>query len=328
MTISAIIPAYHPRNIKECVLAIVLSRYKPHEIILVDDNSKTDYFKGIEQYCKIIKLDKHSGAARARNAGALASKGELLCFIDSDVLVFEDTLELIASIFRKDPEISAVQTTCIDRCGFVNFASQYQNLYFHYNTITVREKYLATIIGHCFAVRRKDFDLAGGFDEEIVGASVEDGNFGLKLYKLNKKIYLDQGIKIWHKRSLSPLTIINKMFTKSSDKIYTLLKSGDLFKVNPDKTEHSKMKIAAILAALLSALSLISSIFFPQILFVALFILLAYLLCSGQFVFFCLRKNGSIFAVKVVLFHYLNCFSSSLGIIWGLFRFLKYRFIE
>ncbi|MDD5355124.1 MAG: glycosyltransferase [Candidatus Omnitrophica bacterium] len=328
MTISAIIPAYRPHNIKECVLAIADSSYKPYEIILVDDNSQADYFKDIRQYCKIIKLDKHSGPARARNAGARASNSELLCFIDSDVLVFEDTLELIASIFRKDPEISAVQTACIDRCSFGNFASQYQNLYFHFNTIRVKEKYLATIIGHCFAVRKKDFDLVGGFDEGIRGASVEDGNFGLNLYKLNKKIYLDKGIKVQHKSCLSPLAVISKMFMKSSDKIYTLLKGGDIFKVNLDKTEHSKLKITAILMSLFFASSLIGAIFSPRLLIPSLFILMVYVCCSWKFVYFCFRKNGPIFAIRVALFHYLNCLFASFGIVYGLLRFFKYRFIK
>ncbi|MFZ2602421.1 MAG: glycosyltransferase family 2 protein [Candidatus Omnitrophota bacterium] len=328
MTISAIIPAYRPHNIKECISAIVNSEYKPLEIILVDDNSGINYFKDIEQYCKIIKLDKHLGPARARNVGARASNSELLCFIDSDVLVFEDTLELIVSVFKKDPGISAVQTICTDRCSFVNFASQYQNLYFHFNTMTVKEKYLATIIGHCFAVRKKDFDLAGGFDEGIKEASVEDGNFGFNLYKHKKKIYLDKGIEIEHRSYLSAVRVIKKMFMKSSDKVYTLLRDKNLFKINPDKTEHSKRKIAAILASLFLALSLITAVFFSQFLFVSLIILLVYLVCSWQFIYFCFQKKGLIFAIKVAIFHYVNCLFGSFGVIHGLFRFLKHKLIK
>jgi len=325
MTISTIIPAYRPANIKECILAIANSEHKPLEIILVDDNSGTDYFKDIEQYSRIIKLEKRSGPARARNIGAKASSGDLLCFIDSDVIVFKNTLGLIKSTFEKFLEISAVQTMCTDSCKFTNFVSQYQNLYFYFNINAVREKYLATIIGHCFAVRKNDFDLAGGFDESIKNASVEDGNFGLNLYSRKKRIYLDKNIKIEHKSYVGAGKVIEKMFTKSSDKVYTLLRDKNLFKINPNKTEHSKRKIIAILISPFLLLGLTVPVFWPQLLLTFLLILVVYLLCSGPFIYFCFRKKGIIFAVKVVIFYYINCLLGFCGIAQGLFRFFKYE---
>lgn len=328
MTISVIIPAYRPRCIKECISAILNSGYKPSEIILVDDNSGIDYYNDVKQYCKIIKLDKRFGPAKARNIGAFASDSDLLCFIDSDVIIFQNTLGLIKSVFEKNLGISAVQTICIDNCRFNNFASQYQNLYFYFNIKTIKEEYLATIIGHCFAVKNTDFHSVGGFDESIKDATVEDGNFGLSLYRHNKLIYLDKNIEVEHMSYLSISKVIKKIFIKSSDKIYTLLRDKSLFKINPNKTEHSKMKIVSVLASLFLVLSLIVSAFFLKTLFISLIILLVYLICSWQFIYFCFQKKGLIFAIKVAAFHYVNCLFSSLGLSYGLFRFLSIKNIK
>ncbi len=328
MAISVIIPAYRPHSIKECISAIVNSEHKPMEIILVDDNSGINYFKNIEQDCKIIKLDKRSGPAKARNIGVENSNGDLLCFIDSDVLIFKDTLRLIMSVFEKNPGISAVQTICADKCIYRNLASQYQNLYFRFNTMAIKGEYLATIIGNCFTVRREDFILIGGFDEKIRRATVEDGNFGFNLYCHKKKIYLAKGIEVEHRSYLSAAIVLKKMFMKSSDKVYTLLMDKKLFKIDLDKTEHSKMKIAAILASFFLMVSSISIIFFSKFFYVSLLSLLIFLICSWQFIYFCHQKNGLIFATKVGIFHYVNCLSGAFGLSCGLVRFFKLKCIK
>jgi len=322
--ITVIIPAYRPTHLKECLNAILNSEFKPQEIILVDDYSQDEYCKDFANVCKIIKLDRHSGPARARNVGAKAAKGDILCFIDSDVMVFKDTLKLIDDSFRKLPHISAVQTINSAYCRFTNFASQYQNLYQHFNMHSLRYEYIAAFSGHCFAVKKDVFELAGGFDENIRRASVEDGNFGMSIYLKRKKIYLNKNIKIEHVNYATAAVIFKKMYTRCLKKIHSLLKSGILFKINPDRTEHSLNKICCIAISPAVFFSAAGLMFFKAKFFMVLMAVLAvYILSSMYFICFVYRYKGAMFAIKTFFFYYLHCLVGSAGIIMGGFSFLK-----
>ena len=87
--ISVIIPN---RNggafIGKCLEAVFSTRYGRYEVIVVDDCSEDDSVEIIGKFpCRLIRLEKHSGASKARNTGAFHSTGQILFFTDADCLV-------------------------------------------------------------------------------------------------------------------------------------------------------------------------------------------------------------------------------------------------
>lgn len=88
--ISIIVPVYNVRPyLEQCVRSIIAQTYQDWECILVDDGS-TD---GSGELCeKLVSEDerlkvihqKNQGVSVARNHGIEISKGEYICFIDSD----------------------------------------------------------------------------------------------------------------------------------------------------------------------------------------------------------------------------------------------------
>ena len=132
--ISVLIPAHNSRKfIRKCLEALADSTYKSFEMIVIDDAS-TDNTVDLasEMGLAVLELDNQSGPAVARNYGAEHAKGEILLFIDSDVLVKKDTLELIASTFSENPDISALFGSYDDTPSDKDFLSQYRNLLHHY----------------------------------------------------------------------------------------------------------------------------------------------------------------------------------------------------
>lgn len=324
MEISVIVPTYKSIHLNECLCGIFDSDFRSYEIIVVDDFSPESYLENMPvDSCKLIRLKERMGPAKARNIGARAAKGGILCFIDSDVKIFKDTLSLIYGSFKLSPQIAAVQTINTEYCRFVNFASQYQNLHNHFNTRLIKYKYIAAISGHCFAIRKESFIMLGGFDENIKRPSVEDGNFGIKLYVNKNKIYLNKNIKVEHISYVSVKTVLKKLFMRSSDKILTLLKNKNLFKINPNKTEHSIRKICSSIISPLFLSALIGSVLStPKFLALTVLTLVIYVLCSSDFIYFILQSNGVMFALKAFLFHYIYCLVGFMGIIYGIIRFL------
>ncbi len=124
--LSVIIPSYNPDpgDLMKCLKSIRASTFKPAEVILLDDGSGADYPQEARELCVLIKNKENRGPAHVRNQGARLARGDVLCFIDADVMVGPDTLLQIAEKFR-DSNIAAVQTIFSIDTPAENFASQY-----------------------------------------------------------------------------------------------------------------------------------------------------------------------------------------------------------
>ncbi len=95
--ISVIIPNYNGSStIGKCLEAAFASSYGRFEVIVVDDCSSDNSPAIIKQFpCRIIELKTHAGAGKARNTGALHSRGEVLFFTDADCLLSTDSLSAV-----------------------------------------------------------------------------------------------------------------------------------------------------------------------------------------------------------------------------------------
>ena len=102
--ISVIIPIYNSiSTIKECLDTVFNSDFKNFEVIVISDNSTDDSVKIAKEYkCKIIELPENNGPAFARNVGADNAKGDILFFVDSDVIIKKNALTHISEIFNNN----------------------------------------------------------------------------------------------------------------------------------------------------------------------------------------------------------------------------------
>jgi glycosyltransferase involved in cell wall biosynthesis len=91
------------RTIKECVVSLLGTDY-PAELreILVVDNGSTDRTGEIVKSYPVSYLrEERRGAARARNKGIEASKGEVLAFTDADCIVSRGWLRVLVQPFAE-----------------------------------------------------------------------------------------------------------------------------------------------------------------------------------------------------------------------------------
>ncbi len=101
--LSVIVPVYKvEKYLQRCLDSIINQTYKNLEIILVDDGSPDNSGKICDEYAqkdKRIKVihQKNKGQGAARNAGIIASKGELITFIDSDDWIECNMYEIMIS---------------------------------------------------------------------------------------------------------------------------------------------------------------------------------------------------------------------------------------
>jgi glycosyltransferase involved in cell wall biosynthesis len=102
-TVSAVIPAYNEADVIARALASLLDQsHRPQEIIVVDDGSTDGTSAIVCGFGGVTLLEQqHEGSGAARNRGAAAATGDVLCFVDADMRFPRDFLaRLVAPIAR------------------------------------------------------------------------------------------------------------------------------------------------------------------------------------------------------------------------------------
>ena len=111
--ISVIVPVFRvEKYINRCINSIIRQEYQNIEIILVDDGSFDNSGKICDEYAKkderiVVVHQKNRGLSAARNCGIDISKGEYICFIDSDDWISSDYVStLFGLIVNNDADMA------------------------------------------------------------------------------------------------------------------------------------------------------------------------------------------------------------------------------
>lgn len=117
--VSVIVPVYKAQDyIEQCVKSIIAQDYPNIEIVLVDDCSPDncgvicDKFSEEYQIIQTIHLEHNSGTAIARNEGIKKSRGDFICFVDSDDYIDSNYVSALMGLLLEhsaDIAVSAVR---------------------------------------------------------------------------------------------------------------------------------------------------------------------------------------------------------------------------
>ncbi len=121
---SVIIPVYNvERYLRECIDSVLAQTYKDFEIILVDDGSQDQSGSVCDEYSlrdsKVRVIHKkNEGLISARRAGLKASRGDYICFVDSDDTIHSCLLMDIAHVVeRTNADVISFKWTRTDLAG-------------------------------------------------------------------------------------------------------------------------------------------------------------------------------------------------------------------
>lgn len=196
--LSVIIPTRNgARTIDQCLTAVFASLHHDFEVIVVDDGSTDDSAAIIKRYpCRLVSLEQHSGASRARNAGAEVSRGEILFFIDADCLPNPDTLRLVEEAAKLHGPAVIIGGTYTKIPVDPVFFSTFQSVYINYCETKHIENpdYIAT---HALVIHAETFRQSGGFPEKFMPI-LEDVEFSHRLRRQGFKLLMAPTILVRH----------------------------------------------------------------------------------------------------------------------------------
>jgi hypothetical protein len=199
LTVSIVVPVYNAGDsLAACLEHIGKLSPAPDECVIVDDGSG-DASWAIAQRAgfKLISTGGRKGPAAARNLGARAARGDILLFLDADVLVSSDAVARIQAHFAENAGLDGVSGSYDDQPGCPSFLSQYRNLLHCFIHQSSRPD-TCTLWSACGAIRREVFLEHGGFRECYRKPCIEDVDFGFRLRGAGRRLLLDKQLQVKH----------------------------------------------------------------------------------------------------------------------------------
>lgn len=315
--ISVIMPVYNGTHFIPRSLPPLIEMARAGEIlevIVIDDGSTDETPKMAEDMgARVLSSGGRLGPGGARNQAAEVARGDILWFIDADVVLHADAARNLLPEFD-DPQVVAVFGSYDSDPPARNFFSQYKNLVHHYYHHRASEE-AQTFWSGCGAIRRTAFLEAGGFNVvRYKYPSIEDIELGHRLIKAGGRIRLNWEVqcthlKVWRLGNLLHTEIFRRAIPWSR----LILNSGDGIPndLNVGMSEQIRAVVAGLL--LLSLLAVALGFLSPPLLLIPFGVMLY---ANWEITTFFARRGGLLFSVGALLFHQVYYLYSASSFAW------------
>lgn len=294
-------------------LAQALEHGEIDELIAVDDGSNDGSVELAQQLgARVIPSGGRLGPGGARNVAARVAHGDILWFVDSDVVVHPGGAARVRAAFAAD-DAWAMFGSYDDQPAERDFGSQYKNLLHHHHHQKGKAD-AATFWAGCGAVRRQAFLTLGGFDaERYPWPSVEDIELGYRVREHGGKIVLDRDLlskhlKRWGVRELVRVDI----FRRAIPWARLMLERGSVTDdLNVSWFERARAGLAGLLTLSLPAAAFGFAPWWSPL---ALFAIA--LAANAELTAMFTRKRGPLFAIAAMAFHQFYYLYSTAAFLW------------
>jgi glycosyltransferase involved in cell wall biosynthesis len=248
-------------SLRKALLSLNNQSIKPDELILSDDGSEEDIVSAISGIVRkfnfpvkyVKQTNKGFRLAKARNNGVRNAEGNLIIFLDQDLihtkgliktfitnwkekrfitgmpvwLGEEQTLKITEQKIIDNDFLHLIDENLID--GIVKqFKKDRTYYYLHKLKFTNQPR----LRGGICAINREDFEKINGYDEKFIGWGAEDDDLGKRLYKIGAEgfnPFLDEyAIHLFHPKAI----ILDKGVKEQANYQYYQKKKHEIQKGN------------------------------------------------------------------------------------------------
>ncbi|HZS40467.1 MAG TPA: glycosyltransferase family A protein [Polyangia bacterium] len=196
LSFSVVIPTYNEAaDIADTVRCVLAQTLPAREVIVVDGGSTDGTLARLRPWrgdrrLRVVSEGLRRGVAAARNTGARAARGDIVVFLNADVLLPRDFLARLAGVYAAGADAVSVD----GRVENLDCATG------RYLQALHERDYPPARVGWSegFSCRR-EAALAALFPEEILGAGGEDVEFLRRLVAAGYRWRVDYGIVVRHR---------------------------------------------------------------------------------------------------------------------------------
>lgn len=215
--VTIIVSSYRrPDVLRETLAALLRLDYpgRLHEIIVIDDGSGDEtpqIVEALQRDCSRLHYyeQTNSGVATARNNGARKARGEVLIFLDDDIVIEPDLIrrhlaamsEFGACLVNGHWEFTPSLAAALRESSFGRFRMAIEGWVKEgEEKRKLRGSYVepSSITACNLGVRRDDYWRIGGFDEQFPFAGREDQEFSIRAARVGFRFIYDFDMRIWH----------------------------------------------------------------------------------------------------------------------------------
>ena len=263
--VSVIVPVYKvEKYLNECIESIVCQTYKNLEIILVDDGSPDNCPKICEEWAKkdnrIKVIHKQNGGLMAAwMDGVKSSKGQYICFVDSDDYVENNFVErLYFALINNDADVCACNYSEIvdGNKEYLNYIKSEQLIETNKdveNLVLLFNLNNETSTPHCRwnKIYKREMILDSF---EFLDTSInmgEDLNLSFYIFGTSKKCAVIQDYLYCYRKLNDSMSHISKNYWVSYEKLlHQLLKINESKNMNMEQFIYSMYYIRYVIASL------------------------------------------------------------------------------
>lgn len=316
LSVSLIMPVYNGIEfIKKSLPPLVAMKERGEllEVIVVDDTS-SDATPEVARAlgAEVMPSGGRLGPGAARNVAAKTARGDILWFVDADVIVHDNAAQVMLNGFA-EPGVVGVFGSYDDEPPAQNFLSQYKNLVHHYYHQRAKRD-ASTFWSGCGAIRKEAFLAQGGFDVEMFKRpSIEDIELGYRLLAAGGKLLLLTDFQCTHLKEWRFVNLIHtEVFCRAIPWARLMVSRGGLDNdLNVGVGERIKAGLAGltVLVVLLALLGVVSWTY-------AIVMAAAIVYANRDLAILFYRRKGLLFALRGLLFHQLYYLYSAAAFVW------------
>ena len=231
---SLIITVYNRSHlIRKSLLSLLNQSIKPDELILSDDGSEEDIIAEIKEIVKsfefpvkfVKQVNKGFRLAKTRNNGVRNSNGDLIIFLDQDLIHTGDFIKTFVDnskkkrfitgspIWLSEKKSQIITEDIVVNNNYISLISTEEleiiekqfkkdKRYYHLHKLKLTNQ--PRLRGGVCAINRKNFEEINGYDEKFIGWGNEDDDIGKRLYRIGVEGYNpfinEYAIHLFHKK--------------------------------------------------------------------------------------------------------------------------------
>ena len=310
LAVSVVVPSHNSVSTLRTALAGIraseLAR-ELYEVIVVDDASSDSSPSVAARYAdKVVRLTGGPwGAAYARNRGAELARGEIVVFVNPDVLIEPDAISTVLEMFA-EAQVVAVAGSRDETSGAANIVTEYWNLLLRFG----ERRYAGgagDLASGFSAVRRATLIEAGMYDEWRFGIGCLEGiELAQRLHRAARKVPISRELQVVHLKRWTVRSVCREVWNRGR----VLARSLDYTRTRLAVPSEVVFTLSSAMPAALLVITLVTlaGAFYPSPsgLVKAMAVAAGVLVANLSLYRFYAKARGLAFAISVVPLHLVS----------------------